>query len=143
MDCVWAINGEQWVKKEGRKLIHIQESRQINATDSHFFWLSLYVVPVLWVLLAIVAIIRWEFIWLSLVGTFPISLFLPPIYLTNILKKSVIAVILCATNGIAFSRADKFGNASSFAGRALGSSGGGFAKQFVGNMTNRMFFSGR
>lgn len=61
----------------------------------------------------------------------------------NVLKKLVIAVILCATNGIAFSRADKFGNASSFAGRALGSSGGGFAQQFVGNMTNRMFFSGR
>ena len=39
------------------------ESRQINATDSRFFWLSLYVQPVLWVGLALVAIVRLEFIW--------------------------------------------------------------------------------
>lgn len=67
---------------------------------------------------------------------------LPSIYiwLNNVL---VIAIILCVTNGVAFSRADKFGNASSFAGHALGSSGGRFARQLVGNVTNRMFFSGR
>ncbi|KAI5847235.1 hypothetical protein DFP73DRAFT_544646 [Morchella snyderi] len=97
------------------------ESRQINATDSRFFWLSLYIVPLLWVLLAIVAVVRFEFIWLSLV---------------------VIAVTLCVTNGVAFSRADKFGNASTFAGRALNTTGGGLARQFAGNMASRMFFSG-
>ncbi|KAF8418245.1 hypothetical protein BGX38DRAFT_1252039 [Terfezia claveryi] len=64
------------------------ESRQINATDSRFFWLSLYVQPVLWVGLALVAIVRLEFIWLSLV---------------------IVAMILGITNGVAFSRADKFG----------------------------------
>lgn len=70
--------------------------------------------------------------------------------LTSLLRRSsyltyytVIAVILCVTNGVAFSRADKFGNASSFAGRALNSSGGGFARQFAGNMASRMFFSSR
>ncbi|KAL7272242.1 Golgi apparatus membrane protein tvp23 [Rhizina undulata] len=98
------------------------ESRQINATDSRFFWLSLYSTPVLWILLAVVAIVKFEFIWLSLV---------------------VIAVILCVTNGVAFSRADKFGNASSFAGRALNSTGGGLARRLVGDMAGRMFFSGR
>lgn len=39
------------------------ESRQANATDSWFFWLSLYAQPVLWVVLAFVAIVRFEFIW--------------------------------------------------------------------------------
>ncbi|PUU78106.1 hypothetical protein B9Z19DRAFT_1084799 [Tuber borchii] len=97
------------------------ETRQVNATDSRFFWLTIYVVPLLWVFLAIIAIVRFEFIWLSLV---------------------VIAVILCVTNGVAFSRADKFGNASSFAGSALNSSGGGAVRKFAGNMATRMFFSG-
>jgi hypothetical protein len=100
------------------------EERQatINATDSRFFWLSLYASPVLWIVLAIVAIVRFEFIWLSLV---------------------VIAVMLCVTNGVAFSRADKFGNASNFAGRALSTAGGGFASRVAGNFANRMMFSGR
>ncbi|CUS11081.1 unnamed protein product [Tuber aestivum] len=97
------------------------ETRQINATDSRSFWLTIYVVPLLWVFLAIIAIVRFEFIWLSLV---------------------VIAIILCVTNGVAFSRADKFGNASSFAGSALNSSGGGAVRRFAGNMATRMFFSG-
>ena len=99
------------------------EERQvlINATDSRFFWMSLYAAPVLWVLLAVVAIIRFEFIWLSLV---------------------VIAVSLCVTNSVAFSRADKFSNASNFAGSALGGAGGGFASRMAGNLANRMMFSG-
>lgn len=55
---------------------------------------------------------------------------------------TAIAVSLCVTNGIAFSRADKFGNATSLAGSALNSSGGGLARRFAGNMASRMFFSG-
>jgi len=39
--------------------------RQPNATDKRFFWLSMYVVPALWVGLAILAIFRLQnFIWL-------------------------------------------------------------------------------
>ena len=39
--------------------------RQANATDRRFFWLSMYVVPALWVGLAILAILRLQnFIWL-------------------------------------------------------------------------------
>ncbi|KAA8893273.1 hypothetical protein FN846DRAFT_914236 [Sphaerosporella brunnea] len=98
------------------------EDRVINATDSRFFWLSLYAAPVLWVALAIIAIVRFEFIWLSLV---------------------VIAVILCVTNGVAFSRADKFGNASNFAGRAMATGAGGFASRWAGNLAGRLMFSGR
>ncbi|TGZ81872.1 DUF846-domain-containing protein [Ascodesmis nigricans] len=97
-------------------------SRQINATDSRFFWTALYAAPVLWALLAIVAIVRFEFIWLSLV---------------------VIAVILCSTNGAAFSRADKFGNASSIAGRALNSGAGSLASRAMGGLASRMMFGGR
>ena len=43
-------------------------TRSINATASRFFWLALYVQPLFWVALAVVAIVRLEFIWLSLVG---------------------------------------------------------------------------
>jgi hypothetical protein len=41
----------------------------INATDSRFFWLSLYVQPLLWILLAVLAIVRLQFLWLPLVST--------------------------------------------------------------------------
>lgn len=44
------------------------DTRQISATDKRFFWLSLYVQPAIWIALAIVAIIKFEFIWLTLVG---------------------------------------------------------------------------
>ena len=44
--------------------------RQVNATDKRFFWLALYAQPLLWVALAIVAVVKFEFIWLSLVGEF-------------------------------------------------------------------------
>ena len=44
------------------------EVRQINATDKRFFWLALYAQPACWVGLAIIAIVRFRFIWLSLVG---------------------------------------------------------------------------
>lgn len=44
------------------------ETRVQNATDKRFFWLALYSQPCLWVALAVVAIVRFEFIWLTLVG---------------------------------------------------------------------------
>ena len=43
--------------------------RQSNATDRRFFWLSMYIVPVLWVALAILAIVRLQqLIWLVTIG---------------------------------------------------------------------------
>lgn len=43
-------------------------TKSINATDSRFFWLALYAQPLLWVGLAIVAIVKFELFWLILVG---------------------------------------------------------------------------
>lgn len=43
-------------------------TKTINATDSRFFWLALYVQPMLWVVLAILALVRLQFLWLPLVS---------------------------------------------------------------------------
>ena len=42
--------------------------KTVNATDSRFFWMAMYVQPLLWVGLAILAVVKLEFIWLTLVG---------------------------------------------------------------------------
>lgn len=47
--------------------------RKVTAVDRRFFWAALYAQPVLWVVLAIVAVVRLEFIWLTLVGKFTSS----------------------------------------------------------------------
>jgi hypothetical protein len=41
-----------------------------NPTDKRFFWMALYVQPVLWVVLAVFALIGLKFIWLTLVGKY-------------------------------------------------------------------------
>jgi len=88
-----------------------------NKTDKRFFWLSMYVVPALWVGLAILAIVRLQnLIWLVTV---------------------VIALVLTITNTVAFSRCDKFSQASSFAGSAL--SGSGLARSLASNVMGRFF----
>lgn len=46
-------------------------TKVVNATDSRFFWLSLYVQPLLWILLAVLAVVRLQFLWLPLVGMLP------------------------------------------------------------------------
>ncbi|KZZ87579.1 golgi apparatus membrane protein TVP23 [Ascosphaera apis ARSEF 7405] len=76
-------------------------TRTINGTDKRFFWLGLYAVPALWIALAILAILRLQsVIWLSLVA---------------------IALILTITNTVAFSRCDKFSQASDYASGVVGS----------------------
>jgi cytochrome b len=45
----------------------------VNATDKRFFWLALYAQPALWVGLAILALVKLEFIWLTLVGVYTLS----------------------------------------------------------------------
>jgi len=92
-------------------------TRTQNATDKRFFWLSMYATPALWVGLAIVAIFRLSnVIWLSLV---------------------VIALILTITNTVAFSRCDKFSQASSLTSSVLNT--GGFAGRIAGNLVGRFF----
>lgn len=52
-------------------------TKTINPTDSRFFWLSLYVQPLLWILLAVLALVRLQFLWLPLVGTSSFFFFFP------------------------------------------------------------------
>ncbi|OLN95916.1 Golgi apparatus membrane protein TVP23 [Colletotrichum chlorophyti] len=94
-------------------------TKTVNPTDSRFFWLALYVQPVLWILLAIFALVRLQFLWLPLV---------------------VIALVLTIMNAMAFSRCDKFSHASNMAGSALYS--GGLAGSIASNMVGRLFNRG-
>lgn len=88
----------------------------INPTDSRFFWLAIYAQPLLWVGLAILALIRFKIIWLPLVA---------------------IALALTITNSLAFSRCDKFSQASNLAGSAFSS--GNLAGSIATNMMGRLF----
>ncbi|KAF2750646.1 golgi apparatus membrane protein-like protein tvp23 [Sporormia fimetaria CBS 119925] len=92
------------------------ETRSINATDKRFFWIALYVQPVLWVALAIVALVGLKFIWLTLV---------------------VIALVLTITNTLAFSRCDKFSQATGFASSAV--YGSGLARNLAGSVVSSWF----
>ncbi|TDZ65919.1 Golgi apparatus membrane protein TVP23 [Colletotrichum trifolii] len=94
-------------------------TKTVNPTDSRFFWLALYVQPGFWVLLAIFALVRLQFLWLPLV---------------------VIALVLTIMNAMAFSRCDKFSHASNIAGSALYS--GGLAGSIASNMVGRLFNRG-
>jgi len=89
-------------------------SRIPNATDSRFFWLAVYAVPVAWGVLAILAIVRFSFVWLILI---------------------VIAMVLSITNAIAFSRCDRFSQASNLATSAMGM---GMAGGLAGNIASRV-----
>lgn len=53
----------QWVFESSDPAV-----KSINATDSRFFWMALYVHPLFWIGLAFFAIVRFKFIWLTLVG---------------------------------------------------------------------------
>ncbi|KAG5747137.1 hypothetical protein H9Q69_014060 [Fusarium xylarioides] len=91
-------------------------TKTVNPTDSRFFWLALYIQPMLWVLMAILALVRLQFLWLPLV---------------------VIALVLTIMNTLAFSRCDKFSNASSIAGSAFGT--GNLAGSLASNMISNWF----
>ncbi|KAK4984544.1 Golgi apparatus membrane protein tvp23 [Elasticomyces elasticus] len=92
------------------------EERVINATDKRFFWLALYGQPVSWVALAVVAIVKFEFIWLTLV---------------------VIAMVLTITNTLAFSRCDKFSQAANLTSGVFNT--GNLARNVGGAMISRLF----
>ncbi|KAH7162970.1 hypothetical protein B0J13DRAFT_615579 [Dactylonectria estremocensis] len=91
-------------------------SKIINPTDSRFFWLALYLQPMLWVLMFILALVRLEFLWLPLV---------------------IIALVLTIMNTLAFSRCDKFSQASNIAGSAFGA--GNLAGNLATNMVSSWF----
>ncbi|KAH6636694.1 hypothetical protein F5144DRAFT_568347 [Chaetomium tenue] len=91
-------------------------TKVINPTDSRFFWIAIYAQPIFWILLALVAVLTFKFIWLPLVA---------------------IALVLTITNTLAFSRCDKFSQASNIAGSAF--SGGNLAGSIASNMVGRFF----
>ncbi|KAI1202354.1 hypothetical protein F5X97DRAFT_287446 [Nemania serpens] len=95
-------------------------TKVVNPTDARFFWLAMYSQPILWVALAILAIASFNFMWLPLVA---------------------IALVLTITNTLAFSRCDKFSQASNLAGSALYS--GNLAGSIASNMVGRLFTFGR
>ncbi|KAL2820246.1 hypothetical protein BDW59DRAFT_118098 [Aspergillus cavernicola] len=91
-------------------------TRTVTATDKRFFWLSLYVTPGLWIALGILAIVRLNsVIWLSLIA---------------------IALVLTITNTTAFSRCDRFSQASTFANSAFG---GAIVSNIAGGLLGRLF----
>ncbi|KAK9380503.1 uncharacterized protein V2V93DRAFT_380726 [Kockiozyma suomiensis] len=92
--------------------------RQINGTDARFFWTVLYSTPVIWSLLALLAILKFELIWLSLV---------------------VIAVILSATNAMAFTRCDRFGKANGIANSMFARSSRSIMQRFGGSLISRLY----
>ncbi|KAF3762492.1 Golgi apparatus membrane protein tvp-23 [Cryphonectria parasitica EP155] len=93
-------------------------TKTINPTDSRFFWLANYVQPLFWVALAVLALVRFMFIWLPLVA---------------------IAMALTITNSLAFSRCDRFSQASNIAGGAFSATGlaGNLASGMVGRLFTR------
>lgn len=115
------------------------DTRDANATDRRFFWIALYAQPVLWILLAILALVSLEFIWLTLVGAL---LELRVWACTQGREreadsKAVIALVLTITNTLAFSRCDKFGQASGFASNAI--YGSGLARNLAGGVIGGLF----
>lgn len=66
-------------------------NRYINPIDSKVFWTLLYVQPVAWSVLGLLALLKLEFLYLVLI---------------------TIAVILSITNTMAFTKCDKFGKAN-------------------------------
>lgn len=134
-----------------------------------FFWLALYAQPGLWVALSIVAILRFEFKWLSLIGKSTASCYSclkahwrAPFFRArdtwrplrtscwekgncveasttsaNVDSCSAIALVLTITNTLAFSRCDKFSQASNLASSAMYS--GGMARSLAGGIFSRLF----
>ncbi|CAK7198630.1 Golgi apparatus membrane protein tvp23 [Sporothrix eucalyptigena] len=94
-------------------------NRVNNATDSRFFWLALYVQPLSWTALAVFAVFRFSVLWLPLLA---------------------IALALTITNALAFSRCDKFSQASNLAGSAFSTTN--LAGTLASGVANR-FFGGR
>lgn len=114
------------------------ETREVNATDKRFFWIALYAQPVLWILLAVLALVGLNFIWLTLVGEFFWAR--PCVGLVGVargLTGVVIALVLTITNTLAFSRCDKFSQASGFASNAI--YGSGLARNLAGGVIGGLF----
>ncbi|KXT12100.1 hypothetical protein AC579_7965 [Pseudocercospora musae] len=110
-DSHWVFESAPQPNEPGGKIV--------SATDKRFFWMALYVQPALWIALAVLALVRLRFIWLTLVA---------------------IALVLTITNTLAFSRCDKFSQASGLVERGLYS--GSLARNVGGALVSRLFTRG-
>jgi hypothetical protein len=105
--------------------------------------LALYAQPALWMLMGVVAVIKI----ISLQELTPLWITLVGMLLHNyecgremtLTYKLAIALVLTGTNTLAFSRCDKFSNASNFASNAF--YGSGLARNVASGMVSR--FLGR
>ncbi|ORY81875.1 hypothetical protein BCR37DRAFT_22575 [Protomyces lactucae-debilis] len=93
------------------------ESVEVNATDQRVFWGVLYGTPVIWFGLAFIAIIKFEFVWLTLV---------------------VIAMILSGANAMAYTRCDKDAK-KKWANSIASQASSGFVRRMAGNAASRLF----
>lgn len=128
----WVFESAPQPNEPGGKLV--------NATDKRFFWLALYAQPGLWVALAVVAIVKFEFIWLTLVGEFLAWTRYGMADWNCTDGSAVIALVLTITNTLAFSRCDKFSQASGVLERGLYS--GSLARNVGGALVSRIFSRG-
>ncbi|KAF3989583.1 hypothetical protein FT663_02861 [Candidozyma haemuli var. vulneris] len=83
--------------------------RYINPIDSKVFWTLLYAQPVAWAVLAIMAVLKFELLYLVLI---------------------VISLSLSLTNAMAFTKCDKFGKANNLATDIFSRTTGGIWKRF-------------
>ncbi|KAI7366564.1 Golgi apparatus membrane protein, partial [Hortaea werneckii] len=132
-DSHWVFESAPQPNEPGGKLV--------NATDKRFFWLALYAQPALWVALAIVALVQLKFIWLTLVGK-SLQDLQTWFWMWEWGKEAnhsttVIALVLTITNTLAFSRCDKFSQASGLMGSGFYSAS--LARNVGGALVSRMF----
>lgn len=83
--------------------------RYINPIDSKVFWTLLYAQPVAWAVLAIMAVLKFELLYLVLI---------------------VISLSLSLTNAMAFTKCDKFGKANNLSTDIFSRTTGGIWKRF-------------
>lgn len=126
-------------------------TKNVNPTDSRFFWLANYAQPLLWVALAVLALVRFMFIWLPLVGESINRSGARQISPRGVHGSALepvaddpgiiaIAMALTITNSLAFSRCDRFSQASNIAGGAFSATG--LAGNIASGMVGRFFTRG-
>lgn len=84
-------------------------NRYINPIDSKVFWLLLYGQPLAWILLAFLAFLKFEFLYMLLL---------------------IVAITLSMTNALAFTKCDKFGKANNFANDIFSKATGSIFSRF-------------
>lgn len=88
--------------------------RYINPIDSKTFWVLIYALPAGWIFLGLLAILKFNVMWLLAV---------------------ILALVLSLTNTFAFSRCDKFAKANNLIGQVSSS----LLARFAGSLGSRLF----